>query len=456
MRVSLFTWRNVSIALGIAVLTLLMGALSIRRETYLLFHSLIELAGIIVGVAIFSVGWSTRRVAGNNFLLVFAIGSFFTGLIGLLHALAFKGMRIFPWDNANLPTQFAVAACYLESLTYLGGAIALSRRRPIVGERLIAIYLGITVLLIASIVPFDIFPTAFHASNGLTSFDIASRYVAAAILLLAGVLLWRRRTDLDDRITRLLLIAIGLKVISEIAFTLYGMDVYGAYNAVGHLCKGYATLILYLALVKATVTNPYETLFHQFQQTKEHEDQLRSFIEDAPAALAMFDRQMRYMSASKRWLRDYHLEGRNVIGLSHYDVFPEIPERWRTDHARGLAGESLHADEDRFVRFDGNIQWLRWEIRPWKDIRGDIGGITIFSEDITEKKNAEDALREREVMLSTIGDNLPEGALYRYRYDADGNKHFEFISAGIERITGVPPAEILRDVSTLHATIIPD
>ncbi|MBI4885711.1 MAG: PAS domain S-box protein, partial [Acidobacteria bacterium] len=126
---------------------------------------------------------------------------------------------------------------------------------------------------------------------------------------------------------------------------------------------------------------------------RESEERLRLFIEHAPAALAMFDRDMRYLAASRRWLADYRLGQRDVIGRSHYDVFPEIPERWRLVHGRGMAGETVRSDEDAFERADGTVQYLRWEVRPWHAADGAVGGIVIFTEDISDRKRTEAAMR---------------------------------------------------------------
>lgn len=139
------------------------------------------------------------------------------------------------------------------------------------------------------------------------------------------------------------------------------------------------------------------TVRRQIEQALgESEERLRLFIDHAPAALAMFDREMRYLAANQRWRDDYHLGDRELIGCSHYEVFPEIGEGLKAIHQRALAGETVRADEDCFVRADGSVQWLRWEVLPWLVGNARIGGIVIFSEDITARRNAEQALRNSE------------------------------------------------------------
>ncbi len=134
---------------------------------------------------------------------------------------------------------------------------------------------------------------------------------------------------------------------------------------------------------------------------REKEERLRLFIEHAPAALAMFDCDMRYVSASRRWMSDYGIGNQPLTGRSHYEVFPEISEQWKAFHRRGLSGEVVKLDDDRFERADGKIQWLRWEIHPWHDAEGAVAGIVIITEDITERKNAEMEVRSLNDELKT-------------------------------------------------------
>jgi PAS domain S-box-containing protein len=131
-------------------------------------------------------------------------------------------------------------------------------------------------------------------------------------------------------------------------------------------------------------------------QTREIEDlqkgqeMLRTFVRQMPAAVAMMDTEMRYVQASERWCADYGLEVSQIVGRSHDDVFPDLPDHWKELHRRGLAGETLSADEDLFECADGRRTWLEWEIRPWGKRDGLPEGILIFSGDISQRKEAEE------------------------------------------------------------------
>ncbi len=142
---------------------------------------------------------------------------------------------------------------------------------------------------------------------------------------------------------------------------------------------------------------------------RESKNQLQLFIDHSPVALAMFDRDMRYLHASRRWLSDFGLGERDLGGLSHYDVFPEIPNSWKEVHRRAFAGEVIQENADRFERADGSVQWLRWEVRPWYDSRENVGGIVIFSEDISERVKIDEILRQSESRFRRIFDNVATG-----------------------------------------------
>jgi len=141
---------------------------------------------------------------------------------------------------------------------------------------------------------------------------------------------------------------------------------------------------------------------------RQREMLLGLFIEKAPVSIAMFDRDMRYMSVSHRWKVDYGLGERDIIGCSHYEVFPDIPECWKEIHQRCLAGASEKCGEDAFIRADGRTDWIRWEINPWYDKFGSVGGIVIFSENVTDRKIAEEKLKRSEQDFRFLAECMPQ------------------------------------------------
>lgn len=83
---------------------------------------------------------------------------------------------------------------------------------------------------------------------------------------------------------------------------------------------------------------------------RESEARLQLLLKNAPAGVAMLDRDLKYIAYSQRWLVDYRLEGQELLGRSHYELFPEIPERWKEIHRRCLRGAVESCERDRFER----------------------------------------------------------------------------------------------------------
>ena len=120
--------------------------------------------------------------------------------------------------------------------------------------------------------------------------------------------------------------------------------------------------------------------------SRNNEEELRRFVEFAPVAIAMFDAEMHCLAASERFRQDYRLQGRELKRLN--EALPDLPERWREVYRRCLTGSVERHPEDPFAQTDGSVEWVSWEMRPWYQADGNIGGVVLASADITPQKRA--------------------------------------------------------------------
>lgn len=132
---------------------------------------------------------------------------------------------------------------------------------------------------------------------------------------------------------------------------------------------------------------------------RQSEATMRYIIKHDPNAIAIYDRDLRYIAVSDRYVEDYGIDGESLVGKHHYEVFPEIPQRWRDVHQRVLAGAVEREEDDSFVRLDGSLTYNSWECRPWYEPSGSIGGIITYTEDTTERRVAQEALLASEEQL---------------------------------------------------------
>jgi PAS domain S-box-containing protein len=167
---------------------------------------------------------------------------------------------------------------------------------------------------------------------------------------------------------------------------------------------------------------------------RESKELLQKFVEHTPVPLGIFDNEMRYIAVSHRWLKENLLEGQEIIGKRHYDVVPNIPEHWKEGHKRGLAGETLSAEEDLLVRSDGSRSWIRWKLLPWRRGDGTIGGILMVAEEITQERESQDRLR----LAASVFTNAREAILIT---SADGS--ILDVNDAFTQITGYTRDEVL-------------
>jgi two-component system sensor histidine kinase/response regulator len=170
----------------------------------------------------------------------------------------------------------------------------------------------------------------------------------------------------------------------------------------------------------------------------EQKHQLEQLARHIPMAVAIMDRDMRYLFVNDRWLSDFGLQGQDIIGASHYDVFQEISADWEAIPRRCLQGE-IHFDEQMpFTRADGSSEWLKREIHPWRTTQGDIGGLIVYAEFITDRKQTQGALKAQRNFLRQVIDLDPS-----FIFAKDENGRFLLVNKALADTYGTTPDEMV-------------
>jgi len=207
-----------------------------------------------------------------------------------------------------------------------------------------------------------------------------------------------------------------------------------------------------------SVINDITSQKRALKAVKDSESQLRYFVQNTPVAVAMLDKHMNYIACSEKyledwWVKDNSLTIENIAGINHYELFPDVRNDWKKVHQRVLEGETLGEESDSFVKANGKKEWIRWKNQPWYNSDGEVGGIILFSEFITERKEAEEKVQNSRNRLDTLIQNLP-GLVYSCRPD---NYSLTFVSSGSIKITGYKPEDFFgKDKVTFEQIAHPD
>jgi PAS domain S-box-containing protein len=196
----------------------------------------------------------------------------------------------------------------------------------------------------------------------------------------------------------------------------------------------------------------------------ERQAQLAVFVEHAPAGIAMFDCEMRFLAVSRRFVVDHRLpQDAQLIGRSVYEIFPRIPQRWRDIHARVLAGEELSHEEDQFTHQDGGTDWVRWSMAPWRRADGKISGAILFAELRTEQVEARRSLTDSAARFLATFENAavgvvlvgPDGSILRAN-----NSYARMLGYSVEELKArafqalTHPDDLATNLSVLNKTLV--
>lgn len=123
-----------------------------------------------------------------------------------------------------------------------------------------------------------------------------------------------------------------------------------------------------------------------------------------------------------------------------------------------IAGEADGVDVEFRVRLAPD-SW-RWCGSRGRVVERDAANMPVrlvgIVRDITRRREAQDRLSEREELLRSVSDNLPDGLIYQMERMPDGSARFRYLSAGVERLWGVTAEEVYADPERVWARWHPD
>jgi PAS domain S-box-containing protein len=423
----------------------LLGLYGASLYSFLLFHCLAETFSVVIACGIFVLAWNSRHLIDNPYLVFMGIAFLSIGALDFLHTLAYKGMGVFPASGSNLPTQLWIAARYVQSISFLLAPWLMKRK--VHYPAVLGICLSAVALLVLSTFTWSIFPDCYVEGVGLTPFKKISEYIISSFLVVAILLLLRRRGDFDPQVLRLLSLSLTLTVFSELAFTFY-VDVYGFFNLLGHFFKVAAFYFFYKAIIETGLVTPYNLLFRDLKQSEEAlrnaHDGLEVRVRERTAELtrayeslktegfarqqteeALRESEIQYSQVVENSLTGIFINqdgrvafcnqrfaeifgysreemiGLEVLRLVHAEDRP-IADEWRK---KRLRGEPVPAEyEARGVTKDGRVIWVtrrntRIEFRGRPAVLGNIA-------DTTRRKQMESALMESEKELRLLSTQL--------------------------------------------------
>jgi PAS domain S-box-containing protein len=161
--------------------------------------------------------------------------------------------------------------------------------------------------------------------------------------------------------------------------------------------------------------NAIREIVRPAEASEDGDEKLRKFVQEAPVSLCMFGCDARYLAVSRRWKSDRGLNEVEFAGRTHCEVFPQRMTRWDGVYRRVISGETLREELDAITKRDGELQWLSWEMWPWRKVGGEIGGALM----LTEYLRTEACVRPGKWLLP-IADGAADGAPCR-KCGAGGN-----------------------------------
>jgi len=415
---SYFKLRTLLIPLVLAIFLVVLSFFN-----FLLFHTLAEFFAITIAILMCVVAWHMYPFTRNNYLMFLGGGYFWIGVLDLLHTLSYKDLGIFPGStSANIGTQFWIGTRYLEALLLLIAPWFLNHSFNRIKS---FIFIGTVSAILTWLVLSGIFPEGFIEGKGLTAFKVNSEYIIIALLALSIYHLNKQRTFLDPRITNVIILSIILTMCAELAFTFY-ISVFGISNLVGHIFKLFSFWLIFLAVIRTTLQEPFLAMSRG-----------ASTYDAIPDATIVIDDTGIIRQANNAACSLSLLDRDTIIGKNSHDVF-HVENTTRQDCVICRALENNVELKGWELEIDDAGNWFDFSLSKISSGSTSEGTVEVIR-DITQRKMAEEKVKGLNLLKNSIVENLPHMLFVK---DAKDHRYIEWNKAA-EDLTGFLKNEML-------------
>ncbi|MBV8327814.1 response regulator [Chryseobacterium sp.] len=138
---------------------------------------------------------------------------------------------------------------------------------------------------------------------------------------------------------------------------------------------------------------------NMFLDIAKKEAMMQSFVTYVPVAVAMFDKDLNYISVSSRWRDEFKMEETDMIGKNLFVVSPNVPEERKEIYRAALQGKT-YINEDFAISVDGKeeIQHFDLKVGPWYLSDHEIGGVIVSVQNITHSVHINEELKNAKKM----------------------------------------------------------
>lgn len=350
-------------------------------------------------------------------------GYFWIGVLDLLHTLSYKDMGVFQGSvSGNMAIQFWIGTRFLEAILLLSAPWFLNHSFNRIKS---FIFFGAVSAIIVGLVLSGIFPEGFIEGKGLTAFKVNSEYIIIALLALSIYHLNKQRAFLDPGITNVIILSIILTMCAELAFTFY-ISVFGISNLVGHIFKLFSFWLIFLAVIRTTLQEPFLAMSRG-----------ASTYDAIPDATIVVDDAGIIRQANNAACSLSLLDRDTIIGKKSHDVF-HIENTTRQDCIICRALDNNVELKGWDVEIDDAGKWFDFSLSKISN-GSNLDGTVEVIRDITQRKMAEDKVKGLDILMRTIVENLPHTLFVKDNHD---HRYIEWNKAA-EDLTGILKDEIL-------------